>query len=107
MKLPNSFAQLEEYKYGHLLKSFHNLRLDVINADSNALHSKLNVYSCSLKELKSRKSYLHWSLNLVCEEKITLHLKRAKFLPVLKQQMLIGWLQVKNKSNIVLWKFSE
>ena len=38
MKMPNSFDELEKYNEGHTLKCFHNLDIEVINAEIKALH---------------------------------------------------------------------
>ena len=38
MKMANSFDELERYNEGHTLECFHNLDIEIINAEIKALH---------------------------------------------------------------------
>ena len=38
MKMPTTFDELEKYDIGHTLECFHNLNVEIINAEIKALH---------------------------------------------------------------------
>ena len=38
MKMPTTFDELEKYDEGHTLECFHNLNVEIINAEIKALH---------------------------------------------------------------------
>ena len=43
-KKPNTYAELETYDYGHTFECFHNLDIEVINAEIRALHYSAHLF---------------------------------------------------------------
>ena len=69
MKMPNNFDELEKYNEGHTLECFHNLDIEVINAEIKALHHSALLF---FEKAEIRKRFSIWFLNLLFR-KILLH----------------------------------
>ena len=44
LKLPTTFDELEKIDRGHTLECFHNLDIDIINAETKALHHSAHLF---------------------------------------------------------------
>ena len=62
MKMPNNFDEIEKYNEGHTLECFHNLDVDVINAEIKALHHSALLF---FEKQKLKKLFLHGLISLL------------------------------------------
>ena len=53
IKMPENFDKLESFSSSHLFECFHNLDIDVINAETRALHHSAFLFfgKCEVKEM--------------------------------------------------------